>query len=60
MKPLLSCSYISQSGLNITSIEFMKTTKAVVISNLIRSQCFYNIDEKHDDYKNDINFPTRN
>ena len=26
-------------------------TKAVVVINLIRHQCFYNIDEKHYDYK---------
>jgi hypothetical protein len=29
----------------------MKTDKAVVVSNLLRNQCFYSIDEKHDDYK---------
>jgi hypothetical protein len=29
----------------------MKTTKAVVVINLIRIQCFYIIDEKHHDYK---------
>jgi hypothetical protein len=38
----------------------MKTNKAVVVSNLIRNQCFYTIDEKHDDHKNNVNFPTRN
>jgi hypothetical protein len=38
----------------------MKTTKAVVDSNLIRNQCLHSIDEKHDDYQNNINLPTRN
>jgi hypothetical protein len=60
MKPLLSCSYINQSGLNNTSIYFKKTTKAVLVSNLIRNQCFHSIDEKHDDYKNNVNVPTHN
>jgi hypothetical protein len=38
----------------------MKTTKAVVVSNLIRNKCFYMIDEKHDDYKNNVNVLTHN
>jgi hypothetical protein len=38
----------------------MKTTMAVVVGSLIRNQCFYIIDEKHDDYENNVNFPTRN
>jgi hypothetical protein len=38
----------------------MKTTKAVVVSNLIRNQCVYSIDEKHDEYKNNVNFLIRN
>jgi hypothetical protein len=50
MKSLLSCSYINQSSLNNVSILFMKTTKAMVVSNLISNKCFCIIDEKHDDY----------
>ena len=38
----------------------MKTTKAVVVSNLIRKQWFYSIDEKHDNYENNVNVPTHN
>jgi hypothetical protein len=38
----------------------MKTTKAVVVSNLISNQCFYSIDEKHHDYKNNVNVLTHN
>ena len=29
----------------------MKTTKAVVVSNLISNQCFHSIDKKHHEYK---------
>jgi hypothetical protein len=58
MNPLWSCSYINQSGVNITSMYFKKTTKAVIVSNLMRNQCFYSIDEKHDDYNNNVNVPT--
>jgi hypothetical protein len=38
----------------------MKTTKTVVVSNLIRNHWFYSIDVKNDDYKNNVNFPTCN
>jgi hypothetical protein len=38
----------------------MKRNKAVVVSNLISNQCFYSIDEKHDDYKNNVNVPIHN
>jgi hypothetical protein len=38
----------------------MKTTKAVVVNNLLSNQCFHSIDEKHDDYNNNVNVPTHN